>query len=122
MEQSDSAVRPSARRVTGGEAVHALGLNAWEFASRALYLTPEFFVNKPVDLVIRAGLQAEDRHEASLGRALDRLSQAGVTEVWARLASPVLQGAGFQHCFVPLDSTSISLQGQDAVEADDPRA
>jgi transposase len=36
-------------------------------------LTPEFFITTPVDRLIRAGLQAEDLHDDSLGRALDRL-------------------------------------------------
>jgi transposase len=122
LEQIDNAVSPSERKVTGGEAGQAMVLNALGFASRALYLTPEFFTNKPVDLLIRAGLRAEDLNDDSLGRALDRLYQAGVTEVFARLASQALQGYGLQHRFVHLDSTSISLQGQYAVDADDPRA
>jgi transposase len=72
--------------------------------------------------LIREGRQAEDLNDDSRGRALDRLYQAGVTEVLARLASQALQGDGLQHRFVHLDSTSISVQGQYAADADDPRA
>jgi transposase len=112
MEQIDTHVGPSERKVTVGEAVQAMVLNALGFASRALYLTPAFFSNKPVDLLIREGLKAEDLNDDSLGRALDRLYEAGVTEVFARVACHALQVYGLQHRFVHLDSTSMSLQGE----------
>ena len=48
-------------------------LNALGFVSRPLYLTPEFFSNKPVDLLIRPHLCAADFTDDSLGRALDTL-------------------------------------------------
>jgi hypothetical protein len=66
-EQSDTQRGPSTRKVPGGEAVHAMGLHALGFTSRALSLTPEFFTNKPVDLLIRAGLQAEDWNDRAWG-------------------------------------------------------
>lgn len=122
IEQLDTHVGPSERKVTVGEAVQAMVLNALGFASRALYLTPEFFSNKPVDLLIREGLQAEDLNDDSLGRALDRLYEAGVTEVFARVACHALQVYGLQHRFVHLDSTSVSLQGAYSPDAEDPRA
>lgn len=122
MEQIDSHVGPSDRKVTVGEAVQAMVLNALGFASRALYLTPEFFANKPVDLLIREDLQAEDLNDDSLGRALDGLYEAGVTEVFARVAAHALQVYSIRHRFVHLDSTSVSLQGEYAAEAEDPRA
>jgi transposase len=121
IEQIDTHVGPSERRVAVGEAVQAMVLNALGFASRALYLTPEFFTNKPVDLLIREGLQAEDLNDDSLGRALDRLYEAGVTEVFAWVASHALQVYGLQHRFVHLDSTSVSLQGEYVPDAEDPR-
>jgi transposase len=122
IEEIDARVGPSERKVTVGEAVQAMVLNALGFASRALYLTPEFFTTKPVDLLIREGLQAEDLNDDSLGRALDRLYEAGVTEVFAGVASHALQVYGLQHHFVHLDSTSVSLQGKYTPDADDPRA
>jgi transposase len=121
IEPIDSAVSPSERKVTVGEAVQAMVLNALGCASRALYLTQEFCANTPIDLLSREGLQADDLNDDRLGRALDRLYQAGVTEVLARLASQALPGYDLQPRFVHLDSTSISLQGQYAADADDPR-
>jgi transposase len=122
IQEIDTQVGPSNRKVTVGEAVQAMVLNALGFTSRALYLTPEFFTNKPVDLLIRAGLQAEDLNDDSLGRALDRLYEVGVTEVFAWVAAHALQVYGLQHRFVHLDSSSVSLQGEYAPDTEDPRA
>jgi hypothetical protein len=43
--------------------------------------------NKPVDLLIREGLVADDFNDDTLGRALDEVQQAGVTELFALVAS-----------------------------------
>jgi transposase len=122
IEQMDAQVGPSGRQVSVGEAVPAMGLNALGFASRALDLTPEFFANKPVGLLIRAGLEAADLNDDSLGRALDGLYEAGLTKRFARVAAHALTISRMQHRFVHLDSTSVSLQGAYATEAEDPQA
>jgi Domain of unknown function (DUF4277) len=44
-----------------------------------------FYANKPVDPLIRPGLRAADLNDDSLGRALDALYDAGVTEVFAHV-------------------------------------
>jgi len=48
---------------------------------RPLYLTPVFFANKPVERLLRPGLTAEMLNDDSLGRALDRLYEAGLTDI-----------------------------------------
>ena len=44
----DTFVGQTRRKVSVGEAVMAMILNALGFVGRPLYLTPEFFSNKPV--------------------------------------------------------------------------
>ena len=78
----DTFIGPTKRKVSVGEAVKAMVLNALGFVSRPLYLTPEFFSNKPVDLLIRSHLCAADFTDDSLGRALDTLYENGVTELF----------------------------------------
>ena len=51
--QVDALMGPTERSVSVGEAVQAMVLNALGFGPRALYLTPDFFQNKPLDLLIR---------------------------------------------------------------------
>jgi hypothetical protein len=40
------------RKVSCGQAVQAMVLNALGFSSRAFYLMPDYLSNKPVDLLI----------------------------------------------------------------------
>ena len=56
----DTFICPTKRKVSVGESVVAMILNALGFVSRPLYLTPEFFSNKPVDLLICPHLCAAD--------------------------------------------------------------
>ena len=44
------------RTVSVGQAVKAMVLNGLGFANQALYLTPHFFQDKPVDRLIQNGL------------------------------------------------------------------
>jgi hypothetical protein len=62
---------PSKRRVSVGQAVQALILNGLGFTGRALYLGPEFFDNKPLDVLIGGGLSADELNADTLARALD---------------------------------------------------
>ena len=66
IEAIDQAVGPSQRKVSCGAAVQAMVLNALGFSSRALYLMPQYMDNKPVDLLIAPGLQAEDFNDDTL--------------------------------------------------------
>jgi len=110
--QIDRIVGPTDRQVSVGEAVQAMVLNALGFVSRPLYLTPEFFANKPLDRLLRPGLTAEMLNDDSLGRALDILYEAGPTEIFAQVASHALRLWGIRHRFVHLDTTSLSVEGE----------
>jgi len=68
--QIDRMIGPTDRQVSVGEAVQAMVLNALGFVGRPLYLTPEFFANKPVGRLLRPGLTAEMLIGASPGQAV----------------------------------------------------
>ena len=55
------------QKVTCGEAIVAMILNALGFVDRPLYLFPEFMVTKPEETLIRGGLKAEDFNDDVLG-------------------------------------------------------
>jgi len=122
VEQIDTYVGATGRKVSVGEAVQAMVLNALGFVGRALYLTPEFFDNKPVDLLIREGLTAGDFNDDSLGRALDMLYKVGITQVFFCVASHALNVFGIEYDFVHLDNTSFSLEGDYDIPSEDPKA
>lgn len=107
----DTFIGSTRRKVSVGEAVQAMVLNALGFVSRPLYLTPEFFSNKPVEVLIRPHLCASDFTDDSLGRALDTLYDHGVTELFAIVASKALSTFDIDHRFVHLDSTTFSFHG-----------
>jgi transposase len=118
VEQIDRQVGPVERKVSCGEAVQAMVLNALGFTSRALYLMPDYLSNKPVDLLISEQLRAEDFNDDTLGRSLEDLYASGVTEVFAGVAARALRVYGIEHQFVHLDSSSFHLHG--AYEVSEP--
>jgi transposase len=116
IDKINQAVGSSERRVSCGAAVQAMVLNALGFTSRALYLMPQYLHNKPIDLLIEPDLEAEDFNDDTLGRSLDQLFEAGVTEIFAQVAQQALGRYGIEHRFYHLDSSSFHLHGQYSVE------
>lgn len=103
---------PGGRKVSCGEATQAMVLNALGLTGRALYLMPEYLANKPVDILIREGLEAEDFNDDTLGRALDELQQAGVTEMFATIAGEAVREYGIEIKQVHVDSSTLSVHGE----------
>ncbi len=112
VEQIDRSVGEGKRKVSCGQSVMALVLNALGFTGRALYLMPDYLGNKPVDVLIDSELAAGDFNDDTLGRSLEDLYEAGVTEVFAQVAAHALEVYGIRHRFVHLDSSSFHLHGR----------
>ncbi len=119
VETIDEKVGQTGRKVSCGESVLAMVQNALGFSGRALYMMPDYLRNKPVDLLIRSDLDADDFNDDTLGRSLDDLYACGVTEIFASVASKALRVYGIEHQFVHLDSSSFHLHGQYDVDAQD---
>lgn len=111
IEEIDKRMPETGRAVSVGQAVQAMVLNGLGFSSRPLYLTPEFYQTKPVALLIGEGIKAEDLNSDSLGKALDYVYRAGVTELFAAVSAHALQTYGIQVRFAHLDTTAFSLEG-----------
>lgn len=103
---------PSGRKVSCGQATLAMVLNGLGFTGRALYLMPEYMENKPVDLLIDEDLVASDFNDDTLGRALDELFQAGITEMFAQIAQNAVCLYQLNVAFAHTDTSSFSLSGQ----------
>lgn len=103
---------PSGRKVSCGQATLAMVLNGLGFTGRALYLMPEYLENKPVDLLIDEALVASDFNDDTLGRALDELFQAGITELFAQVAQNAVSTYQLDVAFAHTDTSSFSLSGQ----------
>jgi transposase len=111
IETIDAQIEDKGRKVSVGQAVQAMILNGLGFVSRPLYLSPEFFHNKPVDLLVGEGIEATDLNDDCLGRALDKLFDYGVTELFASVSKQALQVFGIETRYAHLDSTSFGLHG-----------
>src|SRR2546422_3671169 len=64
--------------ITTGEAIAGMIVNGLGFANRPLSLTPQFFANKPLDLLFRPGVRADmfNRSRGLLDRKSTRLNSS----------------------------------------------
>ena len=100
-----------ARNVTIGQAVQAMILNGLGFTGQTLHMFPEFFENKPIDRLIGEGIEPEHLNDKILGRALDSLYDAGVSELYLNLALNVVGHLKLPCKALNLDGTSLHVDG-----------
>src|SRR4029453_5958828 len=106
--------------ITPGEAVAGMILNGLGFANRPLSLTPQFFTNKPLDLLLRPGARAEMFNPFNLGRTLDEVHAYGCDLLFSELALASCAQERIEQRFHHLDTTSFSLSGNYVPESDQP--
>jgi transposase len=99
------------RTVSLGQAVKGMILNGLGFTHRALYLTPLFFRDKPVDRLIGEGIEAEHLNDDVLGRALDKIYSYDPEALYSQLSIQAIKRLGLSNRFVHLDSTSFHVDG-----------
>jgi transposase len=105
--------------ITPGEAVAGMILNGLGFANRPLSLAPQFFANKPLDLLFRKGVGAEMFNRFKLGRTLDEVYAYGCDLLFSELALAVCAQEGIDLRFNHLDTTSFSLSGEYVPDSDE---
>lgn len=105
--------------VTPGEAIAGMILNGLGFANRPLSLTPQFFANKPLDLLFRDGIDAEMFNRFKLGRTLDEAHAYGCNLLFEELALAVCTHEGIDLRCNHLDTTSFSLTGEYIPDSDE---
>ena len=111
---------PEMRIVTVGHAVKAMVLNGLGFVNQQLYLVPHFFQHKALPRLIAPGIEARHRNDDTLGRALDTLSETGLTELYSLIAATAARRLGLTPTFTHLDTTSFHLDGRsNSAEAPD---
>jgi transposase len=105
--------------ISAGEAVAGMILNGLGFSNRPLSLTPQFFANKPLDLLFREGVRAEMFNRFKLGRTLDEVHAYGCDLLFSELALAVCAQEGIDERFNHLDTTSFSLTGDYVPDSDE---
>ena len=114
VESIDNAIEQdkNERKVTIGEAVKAMILNGLGFANRQLYLVPQFFENKPLELLIKKGIEPNNLNDTVLGRALDSLYDYGVTPLFSLISTKAFKNINLEAKYHHLDSTAIHVDGK----------
>ncbi|MFC0180575.1 DUF4277 domain-containing protein [Thorsellia kenyensis] len=65
--------------VSHGQVIAAMLRNSLGFHSHALYLVPEYFADKPIDLLIAPGIYSEHLNHDVLGRTFYAVFDYGVS-------------------------------------------
>ncbi len=99
------------RNVSVGEAVYAMILNGLGFSNRTLYLTPEFFKDKPIEILMGKDFQASHFNDDSLGRALDACYSTGVEKIFYNISSQAINKYDVDVESRHLDGTTFSVTG-----------
>ena len=108
----DARLIPDAREeISTGEAVAGMILNSLGFSDRPMTLTPQFFENKPVEVLFREGISPEQFNRFKLGRSLDKVFSYGCDGLFSEVALAVCQQEGIDLRLNCLDTTSFSLTG-----------
>src|SRR6476646_7278533 len=104
IDMIDQRLVPDAQEVlTPGEAMAGMILNGLGFANRPLSLTPQFFANKPLDLLFHEGIRALMFNRFKLGRTLDEAYTYGCALLFHALAQAVCAQEGLDLRFNHLD-------------------
>src|SRR5712691_807974 len=119
IEMIDARIVPDDQEgITTGEAVAGMILNGLGFSDRPMSLTPQFFANKPIALLVRDGVAAEHFNRFKLGRSLDKVFTYGCDTLFSEVALAVCQQEGIALTFNCLDTTSFALTGAYVPETD----
>lgn len=113
IEAIDARIPPDPREeITTGEAVAGMILNGLGFSSRPMTLTPQFFENKPLEILFRPQVTCEHFNRFKLGRSLDQLFSYGCDLLFTQVAGQVVEKEGISLRYNCLDTTTFSLTGE----------
>ena len=120
IEMIDDRIAPDDQEeITTGEAVAGMILNGLGFSQRPPSLTPQFFVNKPLARLFRAGGRADHFNRFKLGRSLDKVFTYGCDTLFSERSLAACQQEGVDRRFRHVDTTTFSLHGDYVPETDE---
>jgi transposase len=113
VETVDRLVGPRpGEKVSTGMALKAALLNALGFVASPLYLFGHPFQGKPTEHLLGPGITPDLLNDDRMGRMLDTLYTAGVTEVFLEVAREARRAFPFPVQALHVDSTSFHVYGQ----------
>ena len=105
--------------ITTGEGISGMILNGLGFSDRPMSLTPQFFQNKPLDVLFRPGVVASHFNHFKLGRSLDKVFGYGCDVLFSEISLDVCRQEGVDLRFHSLDTTTFSLTGTYVPDSDE---
>jgi len=113
-EKINSRIKTTDKRriVSAGKSVVAMILNGLGFTNRRLYLTPQFFETKPVEILLDENINASDMTDHALGKALDEIAEYGSSKLFGEIAFEIAIEHNLLGPLNHLDTTSMSVQGE----------
>lgn len=97
--------------ISAGQVVKAMIINGLGFVSAPLYLFEKFFEGIATEHLLGEGIQPEHLNDDRLGRVLDKLYDAGLTEIFIRVALSAADKFGVKMDSLHLDSSSFHVHG-----------
>ena len=119
--QIDKTVSKHGNQKVTRQAVKAMILNSLGMISSPLYLFEKFFQGKATEHLLGEGILPEHLNDDCLGRALDKLYQAGVSKVFVTVALAAAKKMGVEVKSLHLDSSSFHVDGK-YIEAEETEA
>lgn len=100
------------RIVSPGEAAAALMLNGLGFTNRRLYITHQFFENKPVGRLLNNDkIKTENLTDDTFGKMLDEISAYGTTKLFGEVVFEIMAQKNLFGKFGRFDTTTFSVEG-----------
>lgn len=120
VEKIDSRIETEDQEeITTGEAIAGMIVNGLGFSDRPMSLTPQFFQNKPLELLFRPGVEADHFNRFKLGRSLDKVFRYGCDLLFSELSMDVCSQEAVDLRFHSLDTTTFSLTGAYVPDSDE---
>ncbi len=98
-------------KLAHSEVIKAMIITSLGFNERRLYIFPKFFSNLATERLLGPGISPEDLNDDVLGRTLDRIYEANLTDLFLKIALQVMQKVHFETNLLHADTTSVSVHG-----------
>jgi transposase len=105
---NDHIITGDQRTLSHGDAVVAMIINGLGFTGTPLYMTPQYFEDKPIAQLLGKDIEAQSINDISLGRTLDSIYKYGVSDLFSKIASNAVKTLGISSRIGHLDSTAFA--------------
>ena len=113
VEQVNQGLGEDAReQISPGVVVKAMILNGVGLVSAPLYLFEQFFLGKATEHLLGEGVLPEHLNDDRLGRVLDALYLAGLSQLFVSIGLVAVRKFGIDSRSAHFDSTSFSVEGE----------